>query len=63
MKRPSFFGSVRGEAIKVSRQLSFWLMLAGAFVLLAVTVVGINTAVNVPETAKNDESVYARQML
>jgi ABC-2 type transport system permease protein len=63
VKRPSFFGSVRGEAIKVSRQLSFWLMLAGAFVLLAVTVVGINTAVNVPETAKNDASVYARQML
>ena len=63
MKRPSFFGAVRGEAIKVSRQLSFWLMLAGAFVLLAITVVGINTAVNVPETAKNDASVYARQML
>jgi hypothetical protein len=29
MRRPSFFGAVRGEAIKVSRQLSFWLMLVG----------------------------------
>ena len=31
--RPSFIGSVRGEILKVSRQLSFWLMLVGAFVL------------------------------
>ena len=61
--RPSFFGSIRGEAIKVSRQLSFWLMLAGAFVLLGITVVGISTAQNLPETAKNDPSVFARQML
>jgi ABC-type transport system involved in multi-copper enzyme maturation permease subunit len=63
VSRPSFFGSVRGEAIKVSRQLSFWLMLAGAFVLLGITVVGISTAQNLPETAKNDPSVFARQML
>jgi ABC-2 type transport system permease protein len=63
MKSPSFFGIVRGEAIKVSRQLSFWLMLAGAFVLLGITVVGISTAQNLPEIAKNDASVFARQML
>jgi ABC-type transport system involved in multi-copper enzyme maturation permease subunit len=63
VKSPSFFGILRGEAIKVSRQLSFWLMLAGAFVLLGITVVGINTAQNLPETAKNDPSVFARQML
>lgn len=63
MRRPSFIGTVRGEALKVSRQLSFWLMLAGAFVLLGITVVGISTAQNLPETAKNDPSVFARQML
>ncbi|MDQ6878208.1 MAG: ABC transporter permease subunit [Candidatus Dormibacteraeota bacterium] len=63
MKRPSFFGTVRGEAIKVSRQLSFWLMLAGAFVLLGITVVGITTAGNLQETAKTDPSGFAIQML
>jgi ABC-type transport system involved in multi-copper enzyme maturation permease subunit len=63
MRGPSFFGAVRGEAIKVSRQLSFWLMLAGAFVLLAITVVAVNTALNVPDTARNDATVFALQML
>ena len=63
MKGPSFFGIVRGEAIKVSRQLSFWLMLAGAFVLLAITVVGINTAQNVSDAAKSSASGFALQML
>jgi ABC-2 type transport system permease protein len=61
--KPSFFGAVRGEAIKVSRQLSFWLMLAGGLVLLGISVVGVNTALNLPETAKNDPSVYLRQMM
>ncbi|MDQ6721920.1 MAG: ABC transporter permease [Candidatus Dormibacteraeota bacterium] len=63
MTGPSFFGSVRGEAIKVSRQLSFWLMLAGAFVLLGITVVGITTAGNIQDTAKTDPSGFAFQML
>jgi ABC-type transport system involved in multi-copper enzyme maturation permease subunit len=62
MTGPSFFGAVRGEAIKVSRQLSFWLMLAGALVLLGITVVAVNTALNVPETARN-ATVFALQML
>ena len=63
MKRPSFFGSVRGEAIKVSRQLSFWLMLGAGFVLLGITVVGINTTQSLPDLAKSDPSSYVRQML
>jgi ABC-2 type transport system permease protein len=62
-RRPSFFGAVRGEAIKVSRQLSFWLMLAGAFVLLAITVVGLTTASNIQDVAKSDPSAFASQML
>jgi ABC-type transport system involved in multi-copper enzyme maturation permease subunit len=60
--RPSFFGTVRGEAIKVSRQLSFWLMLAGAFVLLGITVVGITTAGNIQDLAKADPNAFAFQM-
>ena len=63
MRRPSFFGTVRGEAIKVSRQLSFWLMLAGGLVLLGITVVGITTAGNIQEVAKSSPSLFAVQML
>lgn len=63
MRRPSFFGTVRGEAIKVSRQLSFWLMLAGGFVLLGITVIGINTTQSLPDLAKSDPSLFARSML
>ena len=63
MRRPSFSGAVRGEAIKVSRQLSFWLMLAAGLVLLGISVVGINTIGNLPETARTHPSVFLRQML
>jgi ABC-type transport system involved in multi-copper enzyme maturation permease subunit len=63
MRRPSFFGAVRAEAIKVSHQLSFWLMIAAGFVLLGISVVGINTVGNLPDTARTDPSVFVRQML
>jgi len=63
VKGPSFFGIVRGEAIKLRRQLSFWLMLAGGLVLLGITVVGISTAEGFAETAKNDPGAFAHQML
>jgi ABC-type transport system involved in multi-copper enzyme maturation permease subunit len=62
-RRPSFFGIIRGEAIKVSRQLSFWLMLVGGLVVLGISVVGINTAGNIQDLAKTDPSNFARQML
>lgn len=42
--RPRFVGTLRGEALKVSRQLSFWLMLAGAAVLLAVIVLAVTSS-------------------
>jgi ABC-2 type transport system permease protein len=61
--RPSFFGAVRGEAIKVSRQLSFWLMLVGGFVVLGIVVVASNTVQNLPELAKRDPSAFVRQLL
>jgi ABC-type transport system involved in multi-copper enzyme maturation permease subunit len=63
VRRPSFFGAVRGEAIKVSRQLSFWLMLVAGFVLLGITVIGINTTQSLPDLARSDPSSYVRQML
>jgi len=61
--KPSFFGAIRGEAIKVSRQLSFWLMLLGGLVLLAITVVAIGTIGNLPETARTQPSVALRQLM
>lgn len=63
MRRPSFFGAIRAEAIKVSHQLSFWLMIAAGFVLLGISVVGINTVGNLPDTARTDPSAFVRQML
>lgn len=63
MRRPSFLGIIRAEAIKVSRQLSFWLMLVGGLVLLGITVVGINTAGNIQDMAKTSPGDFARQML
>ena len=63
MRRPSFVGSVRAEFIKVSRQLSLWLMLAGGLVLLGITVVGITTASNIQQIAKSSPSAFALQML
>ena len=54
--RPSFVGAVRGETLKLARQLSFWLVLAGAALLLGVVVLAISGATNnnlktVPATA------------
>jgi ABC-type transport system involved in multi-copper enzyme maturation permease subunit len=58
-RRPSFFGSVRGEALKVSRQLSFWLMLAGAFVLLAIITLAITSASNIQDQLKTNPTAFA----
>jgi ABC-type transport system involved in multi-copper enzyme maturation permease subunit len=44
--RPSFFGEVRGETLKLRRQLSFWLVLAGGCLLLGVVVLAISGATN-----------------
>lgn len=57
--RPRFFGTVRGEAIKVSRQLSFWLMLIGATVLLAIITLGITSASTVQDQLKTDPTTFA----
>ena len=61
--RPSFFGAVRGEALKLSRQLSFWLTLVGGAVLLAVIVLAISGATNLKESLLADSTVWAYNML
>jgi ABC-type transport system involved in multi-copper enzyme maturation permease subunit len=58
-RHPSFFGAVRGEALKVSRQLSFWLMLAGSLVLLAVITLAVTSAQNIQDQLKTDPTGFA----
>src|SRR5258708_30831028 len=58
-RHPSFFGTVRGETLKVSRQLSFWLMLAGAFVLLAVITLAVASASNIQDQLKANPTAFA----
>ena len=62
MRRPSFFGAVRAEAIKVSHQLSFWLMIVGGFVLLGISLVAFSTIGSLPSTARTDPNTFIRQM-
>jgi len=59
IRRPSFFGAVRGEALKVSRQLSFWLMLAGSVVLLAIITLAISSASNIQDQLKTNPTAFA----
>src|SRR3979411_1075015 len=58
-RRPSFFGAVRGEALKISRQLSFWLMLAGAIVLLVIMTLAVSSAQNIQDQLKTDPTSWA----
>src|ERR1700687_2883568 len=58
-QRPRFLGIVKGETLKVSRQLSFWLMLAGSFVLLAIIALAITSASNIQDQLKTDPTGWA----
>ncbi len=58
-RRPRFFGIVRGETLKVSRQLSFWLMLAGSFVLLTIITLAITSASSIQDQLKTDPTAFA----
>ena len=58
-RHPSFFGTLRGETLKVSRQLSFWLMLAGALVLLAVITLAVASAQNIQDQLKANPTAFA----
>ena len=61
--RPRFAGTVRGEALKLSRQLSFWLSLAGALFLLAVVVLAISGGVNIKTLLVQDPTAWAYDKL
>src|SRR6266850_675714 len=57
--RPRFLGTVRGEALKISRQLSFWLMLAGSVVLLAVITLAITSTSSIQDQLKTNPISWA----
>ncbi len=61
--RPRFFGAVRGEALKLSRQLSLWLVLGGSLLLLAVIVLAISGASNFKPALEADPTQWAYDKL
>ncbi len=61
--RPSFPGAVRGEALKLSRQLSFWLSLAGAALFLGVAVLAISGGENFKSLLLSDPTSWAYDKL
>ena len=61
--RPRFTGAVRGEALKLSRQLSFWLSLAGATLLLGVIVLAISGAENLKQMLLANPTQWAYDKL
>lgn len=61
--RPSFIGAFGGEVIKVTRQLSVWLMLLGALVLLGVFVLAISGAANLKPMLESDPTLWAYDKL
>ena len=61
--RPRFFGAVRGETVKLSRQLSLWLTLGGAAILLGVVVLAISGAANLKPMLLADPTEWAYDKL
>lgn len=61
-RRPSFFGAVRGEGIKVSRQLSFWLLIAGGLALLGFLTLFLTGGQNLRDQLKTDPTGWAYWM-
>ena len=57
--RPRFFGAVRGETIKVTRQLSFWIMLGAALVLLAIIILAVTATSNIEDQLKSNPLAWA----
>ena len=61
--RPRFFGAARAEIIKLTRQLSLWLMLAGAFVLLGLVFVAVTGGENYKASLESDPTQWAYSQL
>lgn len=57
--RPSFFGTVRGEAVKVSRQLSFWLMIVAGLVVIGVITLAVTSSQGIQDQLKSNPTAWA----
>ena len=60
---PRFVGALRGETIKLTRQLSLWLMLGGSLLLLGVIVVAISGGSNFKPLLESDPTKWAYDKL
>ena len=61
--RPRFGGALRGETIKITRQLSFWLMLGAAVLMLAVIVLAISGGQSITQGLASDPTAWAYNQL
>jgi ABC-2 type transport system permease protein len=57
--RPRFFGTFRGETIKVTRQLSFWLMMLAGLVLIGVITLAVTSSQDIQTQLKSDPTAWA----
>ncbi len=57
--RPRFMGTVRGEMLKVSRQLSFWLMAVAGLVILGVITLAVTSSQNIQSQLTSDPTGWA----
>jgi ABC-2 type transport system permease protein len=57
--RPRFMGTVRGEVIKVSRQLSFWLMMVAGLVVIGVITLAVTSSQGIQTQLTSDPTGWA----
>ena len=57
--RPSFLGTVSAERIKVTRQLSVWLMVVAGLVVLAVITLAVLSTQNVQDQLRTNPTAWA----
>jgi len=57
--RPRFFGTVRGEAIKVTRQLSFWLMIVAGGVVIGVITLAVTSSQGIQDQLRSNPTAWA----
>jgi ABC-2 type transport system permease protein len=57
--RPRFMGTFRGEVIKVSRQLSFWLMAVAGLVILGVITLAVTSSQGIQDQLTTAPTAWA----
>ena len=57
--RPRFFGTFRGEVIKVTRQLSFWLMMVAGLVVIGVITLAVTSSQGIQDQLTTNPTAWA----